>query len=94
VTSGSKGEYGAGGFEVPVWADTVYTLRFLEQTFEVEVNHELVIVTFTKNSSGDEGSEVVGAESRLVTDWMELAKVEDLFKDLSRYEGVFSLETQ
>jgi len=94
VTSGSKGEYGAGGFEVPVWADSVYTLCFLDQTFEVEVDHELVIVTFSKNGSQDEGSEVVGTESRLVTDWMQLEKVEGLFRDLSRYEGVFSVETQ
>jgi hypothetical protein len=94
VTSGSKSEYGAGGFEVPVWADTVYTLRFLEQTFEVEVDHELVIVTFTKNSSGDGGTEVVGSGSRLVTDWMALTKAEGLFEELSRYEGVFSVETQ
>jgi hypothetical protein len=94
VESGSKGEYGVGGFEVPVWADTVYALRFLDQAFQVEVNHEVVILTFSENGSQGGGGEVAGAESRLVTNWMEHDEVEDLFRDLSRYEGVFSVETQ
>jgi hypothetical protein len=94
VTSGSKGEYGSGGFEVPVWADTVYTVGFLGEAFEVEVNHELVILTFSRNGTGGGGDEVASGESRLVTDWMESDEVAGIFGELSRYEGVFSVETQ
>lgn len=94
VISGSKGEYGAGGFEVPVWADAVYTLRFLEETFQVEVNHEMVIVTFSQNGSQGGDGEVAKAQRRLVTDWMERDQAEDLHRDLSRYEGLFNLQTQ
>jgi hypothetical protein len=96
VTSGSKTEYGPGGFEVPVWADAAFALRFLDETFQVEVGHEIVILTFSENenSSPDDAGNETTAQSRLVTDWMELAEAEKLSAGLSRYEGVFSVERQ
>jgi hypothetical protein len=94
VLSGSKGEYGPGGFEVPVWADAMFTLRFLDQSFQVEVQHEVLILTFSeKTSSGDDGAEAE-SQSRLVTDWMEPAVAEELFAGLNRYEGLFALQRQ
>ena len=96
VISGSKTEYGPGGFEAPVWADAVFTLRFLDETFQVEVSHEVVLLTFSENESGttDDGGEDPEAQSRLVTDWMEVDVVEELSRGLSRYERLFSVEKQ
>ncbi len=94
VTSGSKTDYGSGGFEVPVWADAVYTLRFLGEAFQVDVRHEVVILTFSENGTqgGTEGD--VEADTRLVTNWMEPEVVEELLRGLSRYEDLFAVERQ
>jgi hypothetical protein len=94
--SGSKTEYGPGGFEVPVWADAVFTLRFLDETFQVEVRHEVVLLTFSENENGSIEDPGGGAEaqSRLVTDWMESTIAEGFLQDLTRYEGLFSMERQ
>lgn len=94
VTSGSKPEYGPGGFEVPIWADAAYTLRFLDEIFQVEVRHDIVVLTFSENSTGDGAEELVEAGSRLVTNWMNVDLARGRMQDLSRYEGLFSLETQ
>jgi hypothetical protein len=94
VFSGSKSEYGPGGFEAPVWADAVYTVRFLDQAFQVEVRHEVVILTFTENASQGGEEEVSESQTRLVTDWMEAQAAEQLFRDLSRYEGLFAMQRQ
>jgi len=94
VVSGSKSEYGPGGFEVPVWADALFTLRFLDESFQVEVRGEVLVVTFSeKTSPGDDGQAVEG-ESRLISDWMEAGAAEELFAGLSRYEGLFALQRQ
>jgi hypothetical protein len=94
VTSGSKTDYGSGGFEVPVWADAVYTLRFLDEAFQVDVRHEVVILTFSENGTqgGTEGD--VEADTRLVTNWMEPDVVEELLQGLSRHEDLFAVERQ
>ena len=94
VISGSKSEYGPGGFEVPVWADAVYTLRFLEEEFQVNVSHEIVVLGFSENGSQGDGDPVSDAQSRLVTNWMEPEVVEQFHRDLSRYEGLFTVERE
>ncbi len=90
VTSGSKTEYGPGGFEVPVWADTTYTLRFMNETFRVEISQEIAVLTFSEDRTEDN----VETSVRLVTGWMDPNRVEGLLQDLSRYEGLFSVETE
>jgi hypothetical protein len=90
VTSGSKTEYGPGGFEVLVWADAAYTLRFLDKVFQVEVSREIVILTFSEDGTGD----AVEANVRLVTNWMDPGRVEGLLQDLGRYEGLLTMEEQ
>ncbi|HUS70770.1 MAG TPA: SpoIID/LytB domain-containing protein [Anaerolineae bacterium] len=94
--SGSKTEYGPGGFEVPVWADGVFTLRFLDETFQVEVRHEVLLLTFSENENGSTEDPGDGAEaqSRLVTDWMESTIADGFLQDLTRYDGLFSMERQ
>jgi hypothetical protein len=96
AVSGSKTEYGPGGFEVPVWTDAVFTLRFLDETFQVEVAHEVVLLTFTEKAddSTEDPREGDEAQARLVTDWMESTTAEAFLQDLARYEGLFSMERQ
>lgn len=94
VTSGSKTEFGAGGFEVPIWADAAYTLRFLDEVFQVEVDHEILVLTFSEGEIGDDDGDHAGASTRLVTDWMHTAEAEDLLQELSRYDGLFALQRQ
>jgi hypothetical protein len=94
VLSGSKTEYGQGGFEAPVWADAVYTLRFLDEAFQVDVSREVVVLTFSEKAPQGEDGEVSESQSRLVTDWMEPRTAQELFGDLSRYQGLFAVERQ
>jgi hypothetical protein len=48
VTSGSKPEYGTGGFEVLALHPATYTLTFLDQTVVVQTQDGSTIVTFTE----------------------------------------------
>ncbi len=90
VTTGSKTEYGPGGFEVPVWANATYTLRFLDELFQVEVGQEIVVLTFSEDGSEDHAE----ANVRLVTHWMDSDRVQGLLRYLGRYEGLFTLESE
>ncbi|MDH4207624.1 MAG: hypothetical protein OEV76_01985, partial [Anaerolineae bacterium] len=94
VLSGSKPEYGQGGFEVPVWADARYTVRFLDEAFQIQVSREVVVMTFSEKAPQEEDGEVNESQSRLITDWMEPQTAEGLFSDLSRYQGLFAMERQ
>jgi hypothetical protein len=46
VSSGSKPEYGPGGFEVLAPHVATYTVKFLDQTFEVQTHDGFSLVTF------------------------------------------------
>jgi hypothetical protein len=49
VVSGSKAEYGPGGFEVVAPHAVTHTVSFLDQRFEVPVRDGSAIVTFTES---------------------------------------------
>jgi hypothetical protein len=89
LVSGSKIEHGEGGFETPIWANGIYTIRFLDQTFQVEIQDDFVFVTFT---------ELTGeAKARLVTTWLPEAEAQELWQDLEgdeRYQGLFKMERE
>jgi hypothetical protein len=51
VVSGSKPEYGPGGFEVLAPYPVVYTIAFLDQTFQVQTREGATIVTFTQSGA-------------------------------------------
>lgn len=88
LTSGSKPEYGPGGFEVPIWNTGLHTVRFLSQTFKVEIGNETVIVAFTPRSDS-------GAGTRLTSDWQPLAQAQALFMQVQQTLEIrnwFSLE--
>lgn len=49
--SGAKPEHGPGGFEFNIWAAGQYTIRFLDQSFQVECgDNSTVRVIFTKQT--------------------------------------------
>lgn len=89
IKSGSKPEYGPGGFETPIWHKGVYTIRFLDQTFYVEIRDETVIVTFTERPIEEK------EKARLVSTWLFRSQAEDLLARLEsspEYQGIFQME--
>ncbi len=90
VLSGSKPEYGVGGFETPIWAVGQYSIRFLNQEFKIDMHDETVFVTFSEGASSQ-------ADSRLVTGWQALSAAEALLQQLQQiveFASWFSLEQQ
>ncbi len=90
VISGSKLEHGPGGFETPVWASGVYTLRFLDQCFQVRVEKDFLFLTFREESEGSPWA-------RLVSEWTGKGDAETLWNGLEsdeRYESLFILQEQ
>jgi hypothetical protein len=90
VMSGSKQEYGPGGFETPIWAAGQYSIRFLNQEFKVDVGEETIFVTFIEGS----GSQ---ADSRLVSEWQPVPPAQALLLQLQQtieFASWFSLEQQ
>jgi len=88
TTSGSKAEHGPGGFEVPVWANGLYTLDFLDQRFQAMVQGDFLFLTFAQISPE------TPPLARLASDWMEQGEAEALWGNLEgdeRYEGLFLL---
>jgi len=86
VTSGDKPEHGVGGFEVLLWFDTTYIVRFLDQEFPVEMDNTFKFLTFTPDA---------GDRVRLVSDWLPEAKAQKWhtrFESLVTYRGLFDLE--
>jgi hypothetical protein len=51
VVSGSKPEYGPGGFEVLAAHPVVYAVTFLDQTFDIQMREGSTIVTFTEGGT-------------------------------------------
>jgi len=91
TTSGSKSEHGPGGFEVPIWANGLYALEFLDQGFQAMVQGDFLFLTFTQSSP-----EALPL-ARLASDWMGQGEAEDLWSNLEgdeRYEGLFLLDEE
>ena len=91
VSSGSKPEHGVGAFEVPIWTHGLYTIRFLDQTFQVEINDETVTAIFT------EGGDAAVSDTRLVGSWQAMEQARtllDTLEDVETFGGWFSLEEQ
>ena len=88
VTSGSKPEYGPGAFEIPIWTEGLYAIRFLDQTFKIEIGDETVTATFNETGSAP-------PDTRLVSDWQSLAPARELLRQLQQtveFSAWFSLE--
>jgi hypothetical protein len=87
VVSGSKPEYGPGAFEVPAWIPNGnYTVRFLDQSFPIEVHGDFVSATFVQQT---------GEQARLISTWMSEGEAQTRQASLEgqeRTKGLFTLE--
>ncbi len=86
VVSGSKPEFGVGGFEVLCWTDGLFTLSFLGQNFGVEVGGSFTQVSFV---------ELQGGSARLVSGWMTRDEAERWLEHLQSvpsYRDIFGIE--
>lgn len=87
TTSGTKKEYGPGGWEINVWSQGIHAIKFEGQTFEVPVEGQTVIATFTEGA--------VIQQARLVSVWKPKADTQARLDDLQKlYPGEFTMELQ
>jgi hypothetical protein len=61
VVSGSKPEYGVGGFETYAPRSGAYTIQFLDQTFTVQMSGQFTRVTFIRGISVETYARLVSA---------------------------------
>ncbi len=90
TTSGDKPEHGVGGFEVLLWANATYTVRFLDQEFPVPVTGAFLFLTFE-----EPGAAVPVSPARLVSRWMSLAEArawQERFEAGPETRGLFTVE--
>jgi hypothetical protein len=91
VVSGSKPEFGAGGFETYAHHAGAYTLRFLDQTFQVPMNGQFTRVTFWRRAAPAPAE----AGARLVSRPMSRSEVRawlDRLDSDPQTRGLFSVE--
>jgi hypothetical protein len=107
VVSGSKQEYGKGGFELPVWSDATYVVEFLGQAFKVPVQGDFVFITFTERPSekpkqppeqppDQPAPPKVEVDARLLTRWMKEDEVRrwlERIEEEAAFKGLFTIET-
>ena len=107
VVSGSKQEYGKGGFELPVWSDATYVVEFLGQAFKVPVQGDFVFITFTERPSekpkqppeqppDQPAPPKVEVDARLLTRWMKEGEVRRWLERIEKeaaFKGLFTIET-
>ena len=90
LQSGTKPEYGVGGFEVPVWTNGTFTLEFENESFFVVVEDNYIVCTFSETQQDL-------AEHRLVSLFMEPSLAQrwlDHFNADGTYAGLFALESR
>lgn len=89
ITSGSKPEFGPGGFEIYAPDVGDYTLQFLGQTFVIPMTGQFTRVTFSRTALPEE-------EVRLVSAWMPRSQAETmLYSGLESQpgtQGLFTIE--
>jgi hypothetical protein len=90
VVSGSKPEYGAGGFEVYAPQTGTYTIQFLDQTFSVPMSGQFTRVTFTRTAPPQ-------GKARLVSEPVSLSDARawlQYFESDPKTRGLFNLEEE
>jgi len=88
VMSGSKPEYGVGGFETYAPQDGTYTIQFLDQTFSLQMDGRFTRVTFTRGAP-------VEVQARLVSGLMPRSQADawlQYFESDEQTRGLFTLE--
>jgi len=89
LKSGSKPEYGPGGFETPIWHAGEYTIQFLDQAFTVDVpGGQTTYVAFIRIQEPEE------PQARLVSVWMSETEAQELLAALQStpWWDTFTLE--
>ncbi len=90
VVSGSKPEYGVGGFEIYAPQTGTYTIKFLDQTFSVQMSGQFTHVTFTHGVP-------VETQARLISPFMPKSQADawlTFFESDPQTKGLFTLEEQ
>jgi hypothetical protein len=87
VASGSKPEFGTGGFELYATQPGVYTIQFLNETFSVTMDGKFTRVTF-RQVSGQQGLQV-----RLVSRLLPEAQARSLLSRLDAERDMVELFT-
>jgi hypothetical protein len=88
VVSGSKTEYGVGGFETYAPYTGPYTIQFLDQTFHLQMEGQFTRVTFIRGVP-------IGTQARLVSPLMPFAQADawlDYLEADENTRGLFKLE--
>ncbi len=88
VVSGSKPEYGVGGFETYARRSGTYTIQFLDQTFRLQMEGQFTRVTFMRGVP-------VETRARLVSSLLPFAQADAwlrYFESDERTHGLFTLE--
>lgn len=88
VVSGSKPEYGPGGFEVYAPRSGAYTLQFLDQTFTLQMEGQFTRVTFWRSTP-------IETRARLVSSLLPFSQADAWFQRFESDEetrGLFVLE--
>jgi hypothetical protein len=88
VVSGSKPEYGVGGFETYAARNGTYTIQFLDQTFTVSMDGQFTRVTFRRGAAGETQARLISAGlPRSQADaWLQY------FESDQRTRGLFTVE--
>lgn len=93
VVSGSKPEYGVGGFEIYATQKGTYTLQFLDQTFTLQMDGQFTRVTFTRGTSAAAHEPQV----RLISSPMPTSQANawlGYFESNEQTRGLFTLDEQ
>jgi len=88
VESGSKPEYGVGGFETQAPNTGNYTIQFLDQAFVVPMDRQFTRITFTRGAPPE-------TRARLVSDAMPRSQADawlQHFESDEQTHGLFELE--
>jgi hypothetical protein len=88
VVSGSKSEYGVGGFETYARYSGTYTIQFLDQTFSLQMEGQFTRVTFIRGVP-------IETRARLVSSPLPFADADawfDYFESNQQTRGLFKLE--
>lgn len=88
VVSGSKPEYGVGGFETYAPYTGTYTLQFLNQSFRLQMEGQFTRVTFIRGVP-------IETQARLVSSLMPFAQADawlDYLESDEKTRGLFKLE--
>jgi hypothetical protein len=88
LVSGSKPEYGVGGFETYAARNGAYTIQFLDQTFTVSMDGQFTRVTFRRGTG-------VETQARLASAGLPRSQADawlQYFESDPRTRGLFTLE--